>query len=155
MKHRIRAAGLLVQDNKLLLVKLEVDGKIFWVPPGGALEACDNSTTDTVCREVFEETGLKVTDVGPLVFVREFNEPSRQTYHVEQFYLVMDWEGELTTENLRGLDDEHLIKEVAWLSQSQLESVIVYPNSLRNEFWDKLGCAEIHATHLGVQVEGS
>ncbi|MBE0772531.1 NUDIX domain-containing protein, partial [Escherichia coli] len=49
--------------------------------PGGGFESeCDESTKDTVRREFFEETGLRV-DVGPLVYVREFAEPAAGRFH--------------------------------------------------------------------------
>ena len=53
MKHRIRAAGLLVSGDKLLLAleKIEATGKEFWIPPGGGLEAEDGSVTGCVRRE--------------------------------------------------------------------------------------------------------
>ncbi|MGV8762965.1 NUDIX domain-containing protein, partial [Pseudomonas aeruginosa] len=76
LRHRIRAAGLLVVEQRILLVRHEVGGDIYWIPPGGGFESeCDESTKDTVRREFFEETGLRV-DVGPLVYVREFAEPA-------------------------------------------------------------------------------
>ncbi len=44
MKHRIRSAVILIQDQKILLVK-HVDpstGVEWWVPPGGGLEDQDD-----------------------------------------------------------------------------------------------------------------
>lgn len=94
LRHRIRAAGLLVVEQRILLVRHEVGGDIYWIPPGGGFESeCDESTKDTVRREFFEETGLRV-DVGPLVYVREFAEPAAGRFHMELFYRIDAWRGE-------------------------------------------------------------
>mgnify|MGYP005995080597 CR=1 FL=1 len=54
MRHRIRAAGLLIDEDRILLVNENDGGKSYWVPPGGGFEAKDGNTRNTVKREVFE-----------------------------------------------------------------------------------------------------
>jgi ADP-ribose pyrophosphatase YjhB (NUDIX family) len=55
LQHRIRAAGLLVREQSILLVRHEVDGDVYWIPPGGGFEShSDRSTRDTVKRECRE-----------------------------------------------------------------------------------------------------
>ena len=50
------------QDREhFLMVKHKKLGK--WLPPGGHIEP-DESPDDAACREVFEETGLKVNLIG-------------------------------------------------------------------------------------------
>lgn len=121
LRHRIRAAGLLVVEQRILLVRHEVGGDIYWIPPGGGFESeCDESTKDTVRREFFEETGLRV-DVGPLVYVREFAEPAAGRFHMELFYRIDAWRGEPTLANLKGLGgDEFDIREVGWIARDEL-----------------------------------
>ena len=60
MRHRIRAAGILVDQDRILMVNENDDGRSYWVPPGGGFEAQDGNTRNTVKREVWEETGLSV-----------------------------------------------------------------------------------------------
>ena len=96
LQHRIRAAGLLVEAGRILLVKHVVGDDTYWIPPGGGFESdTDASTRDTVRREFFEETGLEV-DVGPLVYVREFAEPAMGRFHMELFYRIDARRGEPT-----------------------------------------------------------
>ena len=42
MKHRIRAAAIIVDGDSILLVKEETnhphDGRFWWIPPGGGVE---------------------------------------------------------------------------------------------------------------------
>ncbi|MDX1343205.1 MAG: NUDIX domain-containing protein [Reinekea sp.] len=155
MQHRIRAAGLLVRDNTVLLIKHTMNGRTFWVPPGGGLEIVDATTRDTVVREVKEEAGLDVTSVGELVYVREFKSLSENTYHMEQFFRVTEWQGELTLANLAGLGgDEHMISEARFVHRDELASMRVYPKELADDLWARIEQPIIHPLHLGVQVEG-
>ncbi|WP_199911812.1 NUDIX domain-containing protein [Dongshaea marina] len=116
MEHRIRAAGILVQDENLLLVRHQMDGEEFWVPPGGGLEERDGGSLGALKREVFEETGLQVDAIGPLLFLHEYHELKRDTFHLGLIYWIQAWQGELSVHNLRGLGgDEHFIQEAAWI----------------------------------------
>lgn len=69
MQHRIRAAAIIINDNKILLVKHvhPETGHEWWVPPGGGVEEIDNSIFDCAKRETFEETNLKI-DVSRLLY---------------------------------------------------------------------------------------
>jgi 8-oxo-dGTP diphosphatase len=62
-------AGALVEiDGALLLVRNERrGGHSDWTTPGGVIDADDQSLLDGLTREVYEETGLRVTAwEGPL-----------------------------------------------------------------------------------------
>jgi len=96
-------------------------GQSYWVPPGGGFEAKDGNTRNTVKREVWEESGLSVV-VGELLFVREFCEPSRDIYHLEQFYIVDQWQGEMSLNNLEPLGEQgRSITEVPGLPNRNLQ----------------------------------
>ena len=154
MKHRIRAAGILIQDDAILLVKHVQNGSSWWVPPGGGYETEDFDTQATVVREVKEETGLTVLEMGPLVYVREFKETSANTFHLEQFRLVTRWEGQIHLDNLKGLGgDEHMIKEARFVPKSELNRLTVYPVELKDDIWARIIQEPISAVHLGTQLE--
>lgn len=150
MKHRIRAAGLLIKDDSILLVKHTDHHGSWWVPPGGGLEPHDADTRETVVREVLEETGLKVTKLGPLVYAREFKESFAETYHMEQFLLVESWEGEIHLNNLKGLGgDELMISEARFVSRAEMQTLKVFPEELKEDVWSRIQ-GDIQAVHLGV-----
>ncbi|MBO3278144.1 NUDIX domain-containing protein [Pseudomonas schmalbachii] len=154
LQHRIRAAGLLLQDDRILLVKHRLRDDIYWIPPGGGFESVsDRSTRDTVQRECMEETGLEV-EVGPLVYVREFAEPLAGRFHMELFYRVDAWRGELGMRNLLGLGgDEFEILDVAWVPRAELPRLeSFYPAELLDDVWDRLATAEPVIRHLGLQA---
>ncbi len=154
MKHRIRAAGIILNDNHEILLVRHVDhtGE-WWIPPGGGFDDQDVSTIDTVKREVFEETGLTV-EVGPLRYVREYSETSTGIHHMEVFYLITEYRGKETTKNLRGLGgDEFLIKELRWFDRDDFEDVTVWPVELKDEFWRNISKANPPVEYLGVHAE--
>lgn len=152
LTHRIRAAGLLVRDGRILLVKHVVGDDTYWIPPGGGFESqTDESTRDTVRREFLEETSLEV-DVGPLVYVREFAEPAMGRFHMELFYRIDAWRGELSLANLDGLGgDEFEIRELGWISREELAARPFYPAELLDDVWERVAGEPVVIRHLGLQ----
>ncbi|MFC5078174.1 CTP pyrophosphohydrolase [Vibrio thalassae] len=154
MKHRIRAAGIALQDNKILMLRVrdQYSGE-YWIPPGGGLEDSDVSSKQALVRECREETGLDVT-VGPLLCVREFHEISTDRYHVELFYLLESWSGTLSLDNLAGLNDSEYIQQVAWVDIEALNQYKVFPADIASTILPLIK-TEQFATHLGSYVQGS
>jgi 8-oxo-dGTP pyrophosphatase MutT (NUDIX family) len=67
-----RAARVLLldEDSRVLLVRLAYRGKRWWAAPGGGLE--DGETHETTARrEVAEETGFELDELGLWVWTRE------------------------------------------------------------------------------------
>jgi ADP-ribose pyrophosphatase YjhB (NUDIX family) len=155
LEHRVRAAVILIEQGKLLLVK-HVDpatGGAWWIPPGGGLLPEDQSIVDCARREVHEEAGLGVT-VGKLIYLREFIEIQPGVHHIELFFLGRDPEGELTMEHIKGKGpDEEFIRELAWLGKSEMRGLTVYPEHLTDGFWGDLEAGFPEARYLGVHAD--
>lgn len=138
MIHRIRAAGLIVEGERILLVRHRAPGteRDWWIPPGGGLKPEDRSVLDTARREVFEETGLTAT-VSRVGYVNEWRQLSTATHHMEFFIPVDDYSGRIGLHNVSADEAEaQFIKEVRWLSRFELAGPVVYPAWLREDwFW--------------------
>jgi len=153
MKHRIRSAAVVINDNKILLVKHvhPKSGEDFWIPPGGGLENSE-SIYDCAIRETFEETGLQVV-LGEILYLREFMDPEYEEHHFEVFILAESFDGVLTTKNVDPSDrDGPYIKEVKFLSQEDLSRLTVYPEILKNEFWEEFHSSKFQIKYLGQQL---
>ena len=157
MKHRIAARGILLDASDRILLEDEQDARgedEFWALPGGGLEAEDDSLVACVCREFREETGLTVK-VGPLLYVHEFSEPSRQMHHLVVCFLVHGAEGDLhETDPQQPLQGAELRRHVRWFTQTELQTVRVYPRELRDSFWRDRTAEKTQVPYLGVQREG-
>jgi 8-oxo-dGTP diphosphatase len=153
MKHRIRAAAIIVKGDAILLVKHKNpdNGFEWWVPPGGGLEDGE-SIYDCARRETFEETGLKV-ELGQILYLRESVESSRAIHQFEIFILADSFTGELTTANVRPQDlDSKYIKNVQFFSQRQMQGLSVFPEILKEKFWqDYAPEKKLETQYLGLQ----
>jgi ADP-ribose pyrophosphatase YjhB (NUDIX family) len=151
-QYRIRGAALVVQDNRLLLIKSVVHqtGEIVWVPPGGGLEGSE-SIFECAARETFEEAGVTV-ELDRIVYLRDFIEQESDTHHFEVFILAKSFSGTLTTENVIGLQDENYVLEAHFLSREEMREIIVYPEVLKDDFWDDLEEGFPSAKYLGVAI---
>lgn len=151
-KHRIRAAGIIVQDDHVLLIKVKDFTGEYWIPPGGGLEACDLHTKDCVKRECLEEVGLEV-QVGELLCVREFLETTKNRYNAEFFYHIEQFEGQPHTDNLAGLNDEEFIQSVEWVPVTSLAAIRTFPTDLTAVV--DLVSHKVASIHLGSYIQGN
>ncbi len=81
MDHRIfqiRATGVLIEAEKILLVRQRASQQRRWSLPGGRLERGER-LEEAVVREIWEETGLR-TEVERLLYVAD--KPEDQLLHI-------------------------------------------------------------------------
>ncbi len=116
---RVRCCGLLVQDERLLMVKHDLGRGDFWSPPGGGIQVGERAL-DCLKREFQEETGLIAENCDFL-----FNcELLRKPLHVvELFFRVQKVTGVLKT----GSDPEKgapsVILDTRFLSWDEIAAI--------------------------------
>lgn len=133
-KLRVRACGLLLDQDKVLLVQIlsPVSKKNIWTPPGGGVEPGE-SLKETVCREFLEETGLEV-EAKRLVLINELIEAP---FHALEFFFEVERiSGELKLgEDPEHKEDEQLLKGLRFFSNEELETEEdVKPEFVKNVF---------------------
>ena len=84
---RYRAAALIVEDGRILLLHRTKDDRDYWVLPGGSVESGE-SPEQACCREVKEETGLSIRIVERVL---TFSSGGRE----EAYFLAKRTGGEL------------------------------------------------------------
>ncbi len=139
MSERERRAAkvlLLNSDDAVLLFRggdpARPDAGTWWFAPGGGLE--DGEThEEAAIREVFEETGYTLDQVGPVVRWREahfsFEEVSIKS--LEAYFIVRVKRFELTTAGWTDLERD-MIVEHRWWTAAEVRATedIIYPEGL-------------------------
>lgn len=151
MQHRIRSAGILVENNAVLLLRVKDHTGEYWIPPGGGLEAADLTTKGCLEREFLEEAGLTVK-VGELICVREFLETELKRYNAEFFYHITGYVGTPHLNNLVGLNDVDFIQNIEWVAIDQLAHLRTYPADIASLV--QIVESKQFSLHLGSYVQG-
>lgn len=90
---KVGAGVIIWQKGKVLLgYRLSKHGHGVWAFPGGHVEFGEHPD-QAVIREVFEETGLKISDVRKLTFTSDFYENGTQ--YITLFFSAKSWSGDL------------------------------------------------------------
>lgn len=96
----VRAAGVLVRDSSVLLVRHEKPHASYWVVPGGHVDFGE-TVEETVRREYSEELSMSV-GLDSLVFVND-SVPADGSRHVLNLYFKVNSDDEIG--NLDGVTD--------------------------------------------------
>src|SRR4030043_1900994 len=125
-EHRISAGAIVIQEDKILLVRYKNSyGKSFLVGPGGGV-LNNEGINQAIIREVREETGLEVSPVK-ILLVQDLL--SRRHRITKIWFLCNLVGGQL--EKTQNATEEGII-EVGWYRRDQLNDEVVYPTGLLN-----------------------
>jgi 8-oxo-dGTP diphosphatase len=152
MRYGISAAGIVVQEGRVLLVHHYKPGHWdFWLPPGGGLEDGE-SILECAAREVREETGLEVNP-GQLAYVEEFVERrghGAADFHFCKFFVLCEYVGgELSLEG-RETDERDFLVEARFFAPDELSGLELFPAVLYREFWTDLADGFSKTHYLGL-----
>lgn len=133
MKHRISAGVLALRGNQILLVRHFRPGiHDFWAGPGGGVEGTEE-LHEAAEREAFEETGLWVK-ARAMAYIDELIDESGR---LVKFWFLADYvsgEIDVTANPAEG----EAISEAGWFARDALPAGHVFPEVLRDRFWDEL-----------------
>lgn len=135
MKLRPITRAVIFDQDKQLLLLARNRGAKFWYPPGGGWEFEDEQLLDGLRREIKEETGIDEVEIKNLLFVQEFRESDEKKY-LELFWLV---EANSNGHNVDHLDEDPngMVEELKWFKQEELQDLKVFPQELKDIFWEK------------------
>lgn len=128
MQRRIRnsAKALIIKDGKMLATKINDNGDIFYIMPGGGQETGE-LLPEAVKREVAEEMGIEV-EPKSLEFVVEG--VSGESFHRVDLVFLCEYVGEIEKAEIHG---DHNQIGFAWLSIENLMNEPLYPSKLRSQ----------------------
>ncbi len=129
---------ILNAENRILLFRFEnkcgpLAGQLFWATPGGAVDPGE-SFAEAARRELFEETGLRVDDLGQQVAAREATfqlATGEQVMADERYFLLRTHDLEISSANWTELERE-VMSAYGWWSQADLQSTTeqIWPENL-------------------------
>ncbi len=151
MNIRNSAKAVIVQGNKLLVIKKEDKEGFYYILPGGGQEYGEN-LLQALKRECIEEIGEDI-EIGDMIFLREYigknHEHSEFDFNVHQteyMFLCRLIDGNEKIENGTIPDDGQI--GVEWLPLSNLLEHRLYPQKIRTHFINYFN-GEKHPIYLG------
>ena len=96
MQHRERnvvRALIVSPDSRILLVKIILDDRSFWITPGGGMKNREDAHS-ALLRELNEEIGRDKWDIGPAVWTRSHTfdfEGETLTQHEKFHWVPCEW----------------------------------------------------------------
>lgn len=131
MTHRISAGVLALRDNHILLVRHFRPGvHDFWAGPGGGVEGAEQ-LHEAAEREAFEETGLRVR-ARTLAYIDELVDDWGR---IVKFWYLADYVSGAIDISANPAEGE-AISEAGWFARDGLPAGHVFPEILRDRFWD-------------------
>ncbi|KEZ87259.1 DNA mismatch repair protein MutT [Clostridium sulfidigenes] len=128
MKRKIRnsAKALIIKDGKMLASKINDNGDIFYIMPGGGQES-EETLEEAVIREVKEEFGL-IVEPKTLEFVIEG--VTGESFHRVDLVFLCEYIKEIPDAQITG--DYNQIG-FDWLPIENLMNEPLYPSKLRKQ----------------------
>jgi ADP-ribose pyrophosphatase YjhB (NUDIX family) len=117
---KVRAAVILMEGDRILLVKHSKSGKEYWVLPGGGVEEGE-SLVETAAREIKEETNLEIK-VKKLVFISEAIPPDKHRHVIDFFFT-----GEILSGEIK-MGEEDILKDIKFFPVSALSEISFCPD---------------------------
>ncbi|MDX3225238.1 NUDIX hydrolase [Streptomyces sp. ME19-01-6] len=84
------AAGIIRSGDDILLVEQKSDGRQYWSLPGGVVEPHETAVQGLL-REVTEETGMRITDIGRIAHVTEIRSQDLEWVVIATVFEVAQW----------------------------------------------------------------
>jgi len=128
-KLRISAGGIVIKDNRILLVRYgDISGKSYLVAPGGSVNS-EEGLSQAAVRELKEETGLDIVP-GKILCVEDL---CFDIYRMTKVWFLCRVVGG-RLERTQGAIDEK-ISEVKWYLKNEIRDEIVYPSIIMDYSW--------------------
>lgn len=127
MQIRRSARAVIVNEyGEILLIKFSFsrrDGvKTLWVTPGGGLNEGEDFE-ESLRREIFEETGIKLSQACPWIWTKEmiFEGEEKSFLSYERYYLIQIKKFELDLRNMT-TNEKNTFKGYKWWNSEEIKN---------------------------------
>lgn len=123
LRPRVRVAGILIENNKILLIEHLKKNKKYWLVPGGGVD-WGESTAEALIREYKEETNLDIT-VEKFLFLSETIAPNKKKHVINLYFQIKIIKNSIY--NMK-LGDERNLTDLKFITKEEIENIKLYPN---------------------------
>lgn len=127
VRPRIRVAGILIEDNKILLIQHHKNNKKYWLIPGGGND-WGETTKEALIREYKEETNMDI-EVDEFLFFSETISPDKKRHVLNLFYKI---HRNNKNDIIIKLGEEAVLTDLKFVTKEELETMTIYPNIKEN-----------------------
>ena len=127
VRPRIRVAGILIEDNKILLIQHHKNDKKYWLIPGGGND-WGETTKEALIREYKEETNMDI-EVDEFLFFSETISPDKKRHVLKKLYKI---HRNNKNDSIIKLGEEAVLTDLKFVTKEELETMIIYPNIKEN-----------------------
>ena len=131
---RIRAVGILIKNNKVLLIHRKNE-KEYWVFPGGGVEEKE-SIEEAIIRELQEETSI-VIKINKLLYHHIYDNNTEQFFYLCDYISGEPRLAEDSPEKIETLEGKDFFDPL-WFSIGELKSILLYPLEIRDWFLEDI-----------------
>jgi len=129
MRKSIRAVGIVIKKDKVLLMWRKNEGKEYYTFPGGGVEEKE-SVEDAVVRELKEETSTENKIIKLLYHHHLINDGDQYFYLCQ--YLSGKTEIGKNSEEAREMKSGQNLFKPLWASIKELDKLLLYPLEVRD-----------------------
>ncbi|SDB88502.1 NUDIX domain-containing protein [Acinetobacter boissieri] len=108
-------------------------GQSYWATVGGGVKT-NETFQQAACRELLEETGLSINDVGPCIATRSFEMqlPSAETVIADEHFFAVFIENNDIKMDSWTKHEKSVIKQYQWWHLNELKNTpeTVFPNNI-------------------------
>ena len=127
IRPRIRVAGILIENDKILLIQHYKNNKKYWLIPGGGND-WGETAKEALIREYKEETNMDI-EVDEFLFFSETIYPNKERHILNLFFRIHRNE---KNDSIIKLGDEAVLTDLKFVTKEELKKMTVYPNIKEN-----------------------
>lgn len=123
IRPRVRVAGVLIENERILLIEHSKNEKKYWLVPGGGVD-WGESTAESLIREYKEETNLDI-EVESFLFLSETVAPDKKKHVVNLYFKIK--RKSCSGENMK-LGNEEMLTDLRFFTKDEITDIKLYPN---------------------------
>ena len=123
IRPRVRVAGILIEDGRILLIEHTKNDKKYWLVPGGGVD-WGESASAALIREFKEETSLDI-EVEKFLFISETIAPDKQKHVINLYFKIKKVEN---SSNIMKLGEEKILTDLRFIPEDEIKNIKLYPN---------------------------